>query len=715
MSLLTDILRCLVAACLAAALAVMPHSAQAQSADAALLVADSVLITTENRLVADGNVEAFFEGTRLFTDKIVYDQEADELIIPGPVRIHEPNGDVFLADSADLDSKLKNGILIGARYVLNEEMQILSAQTDRVGDGRFTVLRKVITTSCQICGNGPPIWQIRSKSAIHDRQEKQIYFKNAQFRLLGVPVLYMPRMRIPDPTLKRTTGFLMPSFIWDSNLGNGLKLPYFITMGDHADLTLTPFVTAKTKTLEYRVRRMFRKGYVEVRGAVSQDALLPGQTRNYLTGFGTFDLGNSFVLSFDVETASDRGYRGTYGYSGRDRLGSGVTLTRVKRDVFFKAEVLNFETLRDNESNDTQPTGVANVAYERRYRFANLGGELTSRVEAHGHRRPSTTDIVGRDMSRIHVDLNYAQDWTLAGGLRAGLTTGLGVDRHFVRDDSTANGQSTSVVPSAALKLSWPLVARTDGGASYLLEPIAQIGWSGGTPSTLPNDESVLVDWDEGNLLSLSRFPTKERRETGTVGAIGLRWQRLHAESWSAGLTIGQVFRQTADPSFSRTSGLQSLTSDTLLSLYAETAWGGAVRARGLFDAGFDPVKVEAQFSYARNKWSVSGNYVELQADTAENRTSPVAEWSLNSTYRVSRHWTAAANWQYDLLTDRAARTGGKVTYQNECISIGLGAARSFASSSTLVPKTTYELAIALRGFSTGGSGKAARRQCTTY
>ena len=684
---------------------------RAQDADAALLVADSVLITDDERLVASGNVEAFYEGTRLFTEEIIYDQTRDELIIKGDIRISQENGDVIIADSADLDSKLENGILRGARYVLNQELQILSAQTDRV-EGRYTVMRKVVATSCQICGNGPPIWQIRANRAIHDREEKQIYFRHAQFRLIGVPVLYLPTMRIPDPSLKRATGFLIPTLVSDTQLGFGIKVPYFIKIGDHADVTFTPFVSAETSTLELRFRKMFRRGYVELNGAVSQDTLLPGQLRHYMTGFGVFDLGQSFVLSLDVETASDSGYRSAYGYSGKDRLGSGITLTRVKRDVFFQAELLNFETLRDNESNNTQPTVIGNLTYERRYRLPQLGGELRASAELHGHRRVSITDIVGRDMARVNLDLSWRNEWTVGRGLRFGLVTSLGFDSHSVRQDSTSVGRTTQVTPSIAASFRYPFQAAGRDGSRYLLEPIAQVAWADGTPSTLPNDESISSEFDEGNLLALSRFPTKERRETGAVGALGLRWERLNPESWSMGVAIGQVFRKTADPAFSASSGLDGLTSDTLLAVHFNSQWGGSFLARGLFDHNFEAIKGEARMSYSKNKLSVSGSYIQLRSDAAESRATPVAEWSLDGTYRINRHWTTNANIQYDLMTGRTAKTGAKVTYENECISVGLGATRSFAQSTTLVPTTTFELAVSLRGFSTGGSGKAARRTC---
>ena len=107
------------------------------------------------------------------------------------------------------------------------------------------------------------------KRVIHDQQERQLYFHDAQFRVLDTPILYLPRLRLPDPTLKRATGFLIPSITARPTLGFGVKVPYFIRLGDHADLTLTPFIATKTATLEYRYRQAFRTGNIECqRGGV---------------------------------------------------------------------------------------------------------------------------------------------------------------------------------------------------------------------------------------------------------------------------------------------------------------------------------------------------------------------------------------------------------------------------------------------------------------
>ncbi len=61
-------------------------------------------------------------------------------------------------------------------------------------------------------------------------------------------------------------------------------------MGDHADVTVAPFITGKTRTLEGRYRHALRWGNIEFNGAVSVDDILPDEVRAYLFGRGEFNL-----------------------------------------------------------------------------------------------------------------------------------------------------------------------------------------------------------------------------------------------------------------------------------------------------------------------------------------------------------------------------------------------------------------------------------------
>ncbi|NBT31839.1 MAG: hypothetical protein EBT13_08050 [Rhodobacteraceae bacterium] len=87
-----------------------PISAHAQMA--AGLIADNVTVTADNQLMAQGNVEVLYDGTKLSAAAIVYDQATDSLTIEGPILIRTADGTILTATRATLDPRLENGILI---------------------------------------------------------------------------------------------------------------------------------------------------------------------------------------------------------------------------------------------------------------------------------------------------------------------------------------------------------------------------------------------------------------------------------------------------------------------------------------------------------------------------------------------------------------------------------------------------------------------------
>lgn len=696
-------------------------SAQTQSRDAALLVADQVLVEDQNRLIATGNVEALYDGNRLTAARIAYDRTTDRLTIDGPVRITTTDGIVLVADGADLDRSLENGLLRGARMVLDAQLQLASVEARRVG-GRYTQLSKVAITSCQVCGTGrAPLWQIRARRVVHDQEERQLYFDGAQLRILDVPVFYIPRLRLPDPTLARAQGFLIPELRSSTLLGFGIKTPYFIPLGDHADLTLTPYLSTVTRTLEYRIRRAFRTGDLEIKGAFGEDTVLSGQTRGYLFAEGGFALPQDYRLTFNIQAVSDPSYLSDYDVDDTDRLESALTVERVRRDRYFGASLLHYESLRDTEDNATQPTIVTDLRQEQRW-FPRWGGELRLNTIAHAHYRYSDLDIDGpdadseidgRDVTRLNLGLAYLNRWTLTGGIRMGVTAQVLADAYRIRQDSTMDPSSTALTSSAAVELRWPWVRSEGSGARNLIEPVAQLGWTGGTRKAVPNDESTRVEFDEGNLLALSRFPAVDRRERGLVGTVGLRWLHQAPSGLSSSLTLGRVWRDTVDGDFSDSSGLSGDTSDWLIAGHVDLANGLGFTARGILDSDLDIAKAEARGAWTTDRWGINATYVLLAADAQEDRAAALSEWNFAGTYNLTRFWTASASWRYDLEADALARSRLRLDYRNECVEVGFSVSRRFATSTNVEPSTNFGLTVALKGFSTGGSAKEYRRTCS--
>ncbi|MEP4639725.1 MAG: LPS-assembly protein LptD, partial [Yoonia sp.] len=98
----------------------LPVTATAQGV--ATLVADNVSVEGNSRLIAQGNIEVFYDDTRLSARRIVYDQTGDQLTIDGPIFIQTADGEILTANRATLDPQLENGMLRGARLVLDQQL-----------------------------------------------------------------------------------------------------------------------------------------------------------------------------------------------------------------------------------------------------------------------------------------------------------------------------------------------------------------------------------------------------------------------------------------------------------------------------------------------------------------------------------------------------------------------------------------------------------------
>ncbi len=693
-------------------LAQTPPVEDTQEEPPAILVADQVFITPDRQLIAEGNVEAFQGETRLRATRIIYDNATGELQIEGPIRIDQGDGVVVLADAAQMDRGLQNGLLMGARMVFQQQLQLAALQMTRVG-GRYTQLYKTAVTSCHVCEDGrPPLWQIRARTVTHDQEARQLYFEDAVFRVLDVPVFYFPGMRLPDPTLDRATGFLFPSVRTTSQLSTGVRVPYFIKIGDDKDLTVTPYLSSKTRTLGLRYRQAFRKGRIEFEGAYTRDDLFPDESRGYLFGEGLFELKNDFKLDFEIKTVSDNAYLADYGLPDLDRLRSQLRLAQIKRDSAFVASLIHYDSLRDSDDESLVPSRIGDLVYQKRVFPKVIGGELRLGLDTHAHFRTPDLDMLGRDVMRATADVEWQRGWILTGGLRADWRMGFSADWFDIEHDSAYPPSASITTPRAAATFSYPMTRTTQNGAVQYIEPILQLGWANVSGPEVPNDESTYVEFDQGNLLSLSRFPAPDRRESGASAVLGLNWAHYGNTGWQAFATVGQVYRQTAIDDFSRSSGLTGTSSDFLLAGQIRMDDRLSLTARGLLDDAFNIDKAELRGDWLNDMGQISGSYVWLGIDPQEDRYDETSEIWFDGSYRVAPFWTASANLRYDVANDRAARAGVGLVYQNECVTIDMSIRRRFTSTSTVEPSTDFGFTIALSGFSANSGSNTYRRTC---
>lgn len=692
--------------------------------NSATVLADSMTLQGDRTLIAAGGVVVWYQGARLVASRIIVDGASGDLTIEGPIHLSEPGAAdpdkeaIIIADSGQLDRELQDGIIRGARLVIARELQLAAQELTRTGNGRMTNLTNVVASSCQICASDPtPLWEIRARRISHDAETRLITFDRPQFRFYGVPLASVPfTVTAPDPTVERRSGFLLPSIRTTSNLGFGVKVPYFITLGDSADLTLTPYLsTSRTSTLELRYRQAWRNAVTEWNGAISRDDIEPDDTRGYLFGNALVDLPRDYQLGVQVQVASDRSYLLDYDVTDADRLWSGLTLARVTRDKLVFARVGNYHSLREDEDNRTSPAQVADAFWLRRFTPDWIGGEALLEWSAHAHRRPSDQDIVGRDMARGSFGLDWRRTEILPGGLVGAAIAGLDADVYRITQDSEYDDIVTRVDPQLGVELRWPL-AGSDGTATYMLEPIAQLLWSprGKDEKDIPNEDSRLIEFDEGNLFSDNRFPGYDARETGLRANIGMSWTRIDPAGWSLGLTGGRVFRDRVEKAFGEDSPLYGRRSDWLLAANYASGDGLAIVNRALFDNSLDVSRNELRLGWLRPDLQLSAGHLWINGDKDEGREDDISEFTGKVGWQITDGWWGSAETRYDFVADSAQSASLDVTYRNECITVDLGIERRFTSSESIQAETSVGFSVRLGGFGSqkDGPGTVARRSC---
>ncbi len=122
---------------------------------------------------------------------------------------------------------------------LNNDPRIVGVSA--TGNKDEVKINKGVFTSCKQNENCTP-WSIQAKEIVHDKNKKEIIYKNALLKIYDFPVLYFPKFFHPDPTVNRRSGFLRPQINNSNTLGTSYSTPYYSVLDTNKDFTFNPFI-----------------------------------------------------------------------------------------------------------------------------------------------------------------------------------------------------------------------------------------------------------------------------------------------------------------------------------------------------------------------------------------------------------------------------------------------------------------------------------------
>ncbi len=189
----------------------------------------------DGALVAEGEVFVRGKGVAVSADSFRYDPGSGTLLLSGNVVMEEDGGGSFTGDSLALDlSDLTGGISRGEIIIVPNGFRVRGEDINRLGPEEYSIRKGVFTS----CPGECPDWSFTA-SKIRIRQEGYLEARHAAFRIVGIPVFYTPYLLYPVKT-RRQTGLLFPELGFSDETGMESSWPIFITLGAHADVTISP-------------------------------------------------------------------------------------------------------------------------------------------------------------------------------------------------------------------------------------------------------------------------------------------------------------------------------------------------------------------------------------------------------------------------------------------------------------------------------------------
>lgn len=679
-----------------------------------LLQADNLIYDRKNdQVIAQGNVEVYYNNYSLVSDELIYDQRAGTLEAVGNVRIKEPDGAVVKADRINLTDDFREGFVRSLRIVTSDEERIAARRAYREG-GETTVFEKGAYTPCKVCedksGEGP-LWQIKARKIIHEKSEGNIYYEDATLEFLGLPIVYVPYFYHPDPTVTRRSGFLAPSFRQSDELGFAYEQPYYFALAPNKDLTLAPVVTTDAGILvqaDWRHRLENGQYRVLIAGVhnddPSEDAPTDKAFRGTIETQGNFRLGSFWNWGWDVTAESDDTFRRLYKLDERTETErtSEIYLIGESDRNYFSARAYNFVNLTGQEDplgedlNDRDTIVHPVIDYNYIADTPVLGGELAWDTNV-----VSLTRDDGPESHRVVTEVSWRRTLTDPIGQRFTPFAKARADIYnFSSFETVEEGQDPVTQPgdtftrqrvTGGADYRFPLVKHSSWG-SQVVEPVAQVIFradheDGDRP---PNEDAQSLVFDDTLLFDIDKFSGYDRLETGTRANYGIQYTLQSNYGFSMRAVVGQSYHIAGENPYDEGSGLEDDLSDYVAGMYFDVPGMFRFLTQARFDEEtFDIRRLDVGASADYGPLSGSVNYVLAKPQPGLEVFDDREEMLVSAALQVTDLWSVFGDIRYNFEIDEAIEQSIGVKYACDCFMMSVKYTKSEIEDRDLEPEET--------------------------
>ena len=688
-----------------------------------VLEADYVYeLRDENSIVAEGNVEALYDGRILRADRLVYNRTTERVRATGNVVIIDQDGTQQFSDEVEVGSNLSDGYAIGYSARLPDGATIVANSAIRQPDG-INAMDQVIYTACPICEakGQKATWTIRARRAVLDQETQMMSYRDAVLEIMGIPVFYFPYMAHPDPSSERRSGFMIPSAGFSSKLGAFYQQPYYWAISDSSELTIAPMVSENVNPmLELDFKKRFYSGAINFNTSLTHekdfdsDGVKFGDEkwRGHIYGSGRFAVTNEWQWGFGVETQTDDLYDRRYDLDGQGDK-RGIYLSQPRRllsqlyavgqgDSYYSdVALLSIQGLRGGDTDGSLPT-VTPLMFSEKY--WDLGDYGFASVNA-------STAILRRDVGSDSQRVSVGGDWSaykiLPGGFTFEPFAELRGDYYQLDKDTAGEDNASRLVGNAGTRIAYPMI-RPGKTVDIMLEPEVMAAWgtSNSNDPVIPNEDALLFEMDETALFDANSVSGYDLYEGDGKISAGLTARAVWKDGPELSATVGRRWRSRTDTAFNTTSNIDGTTSDWIAAATAD--FGSILRVDTsvrLDDDGLQLNRIDTRVSTQAKRWRAAGQYYKISERL--NVTGREEEGIfLSGEFRVTKNYSILVGTLRDISDNLNVSKDFGLAYEDECSRIELVYSRTELQDRTQGPSENIQIRFSLKTLGQFGSSE---------
>ncbi len=560
-----------------------------------------------------------------------------------------------------------------------------------VSDENSTIIKKGIFTTCKQNESCPP-WSIQSKEIKHDKINKNIIYKNAWLNFYNKPILYFPKFFHPDPTIKRQSGFLIPSILSSSSSGNSFNIPYFHVMAENKDFTLSPRIYFNNDILIQNEYRQVEKNLDHITDFSLKK--LDNSSKSHFFSNTKIFLDTSFENS-DVEINLEKTSNDTYLKSeniktalGNDQnvLNSYFNYSLNSDDLDFFAEVAAYEDLSQEKNSDKYQFILPSFSFSK---LLNLNKDIKGNLKyaLRGLSQKKNTNV---SESYLINDLEYSSNLNIS---KSGITNNF----YFLYKNASKKGENSSNYSndfesdnfiSTILTSSLPMKKIYKNFKSNLT-PKASLRLS---PFDSENISNLDRQLNMTNLFSNNRLGLSDSLEGGQSITLGFDYDISRQDNTFFSTSLGQIFRDVDDDKLPLSSTMNNERSDIVGQVELKPNENFEISYNFSADNNLDMMN----YTFLESKFTVNNFITSFEFLEENNDVGSKSYFQNDVKYKFNQNNSLNYNTRRNRKTDLVEYYNLIYEYKNDCLVAAIEYNKSYYEDRDIKPNEEIFFSLTL-------------------